>query len=97
MTKHDNATYFWSVTQPGNPWLRRPTWSDALRWAVLVVRTRAALAEMDTRMLADIGLSRGEGLQEARRKPWDLLPALDRARRRSGLPAASRQREDMAR
>ena len=87
MTNNDNATYFHAVTQPGNPWLKRPTWSDALRWAVLVVRTRAVLAEMDARMLADIGLSRAEALQEARRRPWDLVPVITLIPRRSGPPS----------
>ena len=87
MTNHDNATYFRSVTQPGTPWLKRPTWSDALRWAVLVIRTRAALSELDDRLLADIGCSRGDTLHEVSRKPWDLAPVVDQTRRRSGLPA----------
>ncbi len=35
-------------------------------------RTRRLLAEMDDRMLADIGIGRGEALMEASRAPWDL-------------------------
>ncbi len=86
MTNYDNAIYFRAVTQPNNIWLRRPTWSDAVRWAMLVVQTRATLASMDDRLLADVGLSRGDALQEASRKPWDLAPVVDPTRRRSGLP-----------
>ena len=86
MSRHDNAIYFRAVTQPGNPWLKRPGWSDALRWALVVLRSRAALAEMDDRLLADIGLSRGEALHEASRRSWDLAPVRDPSRRRSGPP-----------
>ncbi len=88
MSKYDNATYFRWITESSNPWLERPTWGDALRWAMLVVRTRAALAEMDGRMLADIGLSRGDAMHEAGRRCWDLAPVVDQTRRRSGLPQA---------
>lgn len=35
-------------------------------------RTRRLLAEMDDRMLADIGLDRGQALAEASRPAWDL-------------------------
>lgn len=90
MTNHDNAIYFRAVTQPSNIWLKRPTWSDALRWAMLVIQTRATLAAMDDRLLADVGLSRGDALHEANRKPWDVAPVVDPTRRRSGLqPSAT--------
>lgn len=35
-------------------------------------RTRTALAELDPRMLRDIGLTEGEALREAERAPWDI-------------------------
>jgi uncharacterized protein YjiS (DUF1127 family) len=35
---------------------------------------RRALARMDGRMLADIGISRCEAAQEINRKPWDTSP-----------------------
>lgn len=35
-------------------------------------QTRRMLAEMDDRMLADIGIGRGDALMEAARAPWDL-------------------------
>ncbi len=35
-------------------------------------RTRRLLAEMDDRMLADIGIGRGDALMEASRAPWDI-------------------------
>jgi uncharacterized protein YjiS (DUF1127 family) len=38
------------------------------------VRERRALAQMDTRMLSDIGLSRAEAEAEINRKPWDVAP-----------------------
>ena len=34
-------------------------------------RTRRLLAEMDDRLLADIGIGRGEALMEASRPAWD--------------------------
>ncbi len=45
-------------------------------WAALAEmrrarRTRRLLAEMDDRMLADIGIGRGEAVMEASRAPWD--------------------------
>jgi uncharacterized protein YjiS (DUF1127 family) len=43
----------------------------AIRRAVL---ERRALARMDARMLADIGLSRAEAEAEVNRKPWDIAP-----------------------
>ncbi len=48
-------------------------------WAVLVTmirarRTRRMLGEMDDRMLADIGIGRGEAHHEAARRMWDLVP-----------------------
>ncbi len=38
------------------------------------VQERRALAMMDARMLADIGLSRTEAETEINRKPWDIAP-----------------------
>ncbi len=46
-------------------------------WAALMEmararQTRRLLAEMDDRMLADIGIGRGDAMMEARRAPWDV-------------------------
>jgi uncharacterized protein YjiS (DUF1127 family) len=41
------------------------------RRAWRVVTTRQALAELDDRMLRDIGLTRAEVLAELNRAPWD--------------------------
>ena len=38
------------------------------------VEGRRAIARMDGRMLSDIGLSRGEALEEVSRRPWDTEP-----------------------
>lgn len=54
-------------------------WLDLFLVALRVAEGRRALAAMDDRMLADIGLSRAEALAEASRAPWDLAPS---ARRR---------------
>ena len=37
-------------------------------------RTRRLLGEMDDRMLADIGIGRGDAIVEAARPAWDLRP-----------------------
>ncbi|WP_198370767.1 DUF1127 domain-containing protein [Roseomonas rosulenta] len=55
-------------TGRGSAWLAR------LRRSLQAIESRRYLAEMDRRMLADIGLSRSEALEEARRAPWDLAP-----------------------
>ncbi len=47
----------------------------ALAQAFRVATTRRALAEMDERMLRDIGISRVDALREAARKPWDQAPS----------------------
>ncbi len=38
------------------------------------IRTRRVLAELDPRLLKDIGVSRADALAEASRMPWDLGP-----------------------
>jgi len=38
------------------------------------IETRRRLAQMDDRMLKDIGISRTEALEEAKRAPWDFAP-----------------------
>ena len=44
-------------------------------WAMVrALQTRRQLAEMDDRMLRDIGISRVDALHEADRLPWDLTP-----------------------
>ena len=47
---------------------------DLLRLAWQARRTRRQLAEMDDRMLADIGIGRAQAYEEARRAPWDTGP-----------------------
>lgn len=57
-----------SVAVRGHDWLLE------LGRVLRAIETRRQLAEMDPRMLADIGISRSEALEEARRAPWDLAP-----------------------
>jgi len=38
------------------------------------ITARRALAAMDARMLADIGVSPSERFEEVGRRPWDLKP-----------------------
>lgn len=63
---------FQNIRTPSLPWLRPslpalPSLGAMLRTIV----TRRQLAEMDDRMLKDIGISRVDALQEADRLPWD--------------------------
>lgn len=55
---------------------RGPGWvgrvRDMLRLVWHVRRTRRQLAEMDDRMLADIGIGRADAYEETRRAPWDM-------------------------
>jgi len=53
---------------------RRAGWFDWLSRVLKAVESRRLLAEMDSRMLADIGITRAEALEEAARAPWDLTP-----------------------
>jgi uncharacterized protein YjiS (DUF1127 family) len=46
---------------------RRPS----LRSLIALSRQRRRLAQLDARALDDIGLTRAEALDEARRPPWD--------------------------
>lgn len=56
------------------PATQKAGWLAWLRRMLRAVESRRQLAEMDDRMLADIGVSRSEALQEASRAPWDLTP-----------------------
>lgn len=49
-------------------------WVPWMTQALRAIATRRQLAAMDDRMLADIGISRAEALEEAGRAPWDLMP-----------------------
>ncbi len=51
---------------------RSSGWLAWMATALRTISTRRHLAEMDARMLKDIGLSRGDALTEASRAPWDL-------------------------
>ena len=53
---------------------RRVSWFAWLRRVLDAAESRRQLAEMDARMLSDIGISRAEALDEAARAPWDLTP-----------------------
>ncbi|WP_270938611.1 DUF1127 domain-containing protein [Falsiroseomonas oryzae] len=52
--------------------VRPAGWLAWLARALHAIETRRRLAEMDDRMLKDIGITRADALQEASRAPWDL-------------------------
>jgi uncharacterized protein YjiS (DUF1127 family) len=56
------------------PRRQKAGWLAWLAAAVRTIVTRRYLAEMDDRMLKDIGVSRGDALFEANRAPWDVAP-----------------------
>lgn len=57
---------------------RRPAAVPAMGWLSFLaemlraMQSRKRLAEMDDRMLKDIGVSRAEAFEEANRAPWDI-------------------------
>ena len=55
---------------------KRPSHSLARRMALMLEawRSRHILAELDARLLKDIGISRGEAQAEIARAPWDFEP-----------------------
>ncbi len=61
--------YRGSAKQLAEP--RRTVW-ERLHAMALAWRTRRLLARMDDRMLADIGIGRGDAMMEAARPLWDI-------------------------
>lgn len=55
--------------------VRQAGWLAWLAAAMRAIETRHRLAEMDDRMLKDIGISRADALREADRAPWDFGPS----------------------
>lgn len=64
---HTAEHWHWQGARPARPGLL-----ERLHRAWQVASTRHVLAEMDDRMLADIGVSRAEAQLEANRAPWDV-------------------------
>ncbi len=60
-----------AAPRAGSPLAR--VW-DGLRFAMRAVASRHDLAEMDDRMLKDLGISRAQAQFEASRAPWHLTP-----------------------
>ncbi len=70
----DNATDQTRITQSRRVLWRPARWLACLRDAMEQASARRDLAELDDRMLADIGVSRGEAVQEAGRSFLDRAP-----------------------
>jgi len=71
MTARSTLTEVGYMPQARGSALMRQVWT-ALAEMARARRTRRLLAEMDDRMLADIGIGRGDALMEASRAPWDI-------------------------
>jgi uncharacterized protein YjiS (DUF1127 family) len=61
------------------PHSRGSSWLAWLAAAMRAIETRRHLAQMDERMLKDIGVTRSQALEEANRAPWDLSPSAPHA------------------
>ena len=76
MATRDMFTAEYGYRTEGEGWKaglhRAGTW---LHRMVQVAGTRGHLAEMDARMLADVGLSRSDAFMEMNRAPWDIMEA----------------------
>ena len=53
---------------------KRGGWLVWLARCIRTIETRRHLAEMDDRMLKDIGVTRLDALKESHRAPWDIHP-----------------------
>ena len=71
MAARSTLTQVHYVPQSTGRTVLRQAWA-AFREMVRAHRTRRLLGEMDDRMLADIGIGRGDALMEASRAPWDI-------------------------
>ncbi len=71
MAARSTLTEVGYTPQAGGNTLMRQAWT-ALAEMARTRQTRRVLAEMDDRMLADIGIGRGDALMEASRVPWDV-------------------------
>ena len=69
MTTRSMATVYAFPTRSG---AMRPRLWARLAQAFEMRRTRRLLAEMDDRMLADIGMDRADASNEADRPVWDI-------------------------
>ena len=58
-----------TLARPGRP--RLPSLLQALQKARALRRQRLRLGELDDRMLRDVGLTRAQAEDEARRLAWD--------------------------
>lgn len=71
MVTRDTFTQVHFAPQIGIRAMALEAWG-ALAQMARARQTRRMLAEMDDRMLADIGVGRGDAQMEAARAPWDL-------------------------
>lgn len=51
--------------------VRQVGWMATLRQVLRMIETRQHLAELDERMLRDIGMTKAEAVHESRRAAWD--------------------------
>ena len=70
MATTSNVTWLSPAHAASRPAARRRLPSLAAMWQAAM--TRRTLAQMDDRMLADIGIGRADAATEAARLPWDV-------------------------
>ena len=76
MSAHTSpAALVYGAGAPAHRGQRAKGWMHAAFRVFQAIESRRLLAEMDDRMLSDIGISRGDADHEANRAPWDLTPS----------------------
>jgi uncharacterized protein YjiS (DUF1127 family) len=91
MTARTLVSTFSGIAGPG----RSRDVDIARVWRVVV--TRAELADVETRMLRDVGLSREDARAEQQRAPWDTAPRHPYRRRKQPKPPFPSSRTEAAR
>jgi len=75
MPAAERALTFWKPMASARIWAAVQLLFHRLRAMRQAVAGRRALAGMDERMFADIGISQSEAAFEINRKPWDTAPS----------------------
>ncbi|MFT8246748.1 DUF1127 domain-containing protein [Roseomonas sp. BN140053] len=68
------APYALGAHAPAGRGKRATAWWGIIVRSLQAIESRRLLAQMDDRMLSDVGMSRSDALREAARAPWDVGP-----------------------